>query len=68
MHVVRCESPQAFLGRAEAFLLADEACHNLLLGVPVILPGSATEGTRRVRGGADETHIPAIRAVHHPLV
>ncbi|HTD47121.1 MAG TPA: GNAT family N-acetyltransferase [bacterium] len=37
MHVVRCESPQAFLGRAEAFLLADEACHNLLLGVPAIL-------------------------------
>ena len=45
MHVVRCESPQAFLGRAEAFLLADVACHNLLLGVPVILPGTATEGT-----------------------
>ncbi|HEX9247505.1 MAG TPA: hypothetical protein VGA35_15200 [bacterium] len=45
MHVVRCESPQAFLGRAEGFLLADEACHNLLLGVPVILPGTATEGT-----------------------
>ena len=37
MHVVRCESPQAFLGRSEAFLLADEACHNLLLGVPAIL-------------------------------
>ena len=45
MHVVRCESPQAFLGRAEGFLLADEGCHNLLLGVPVILPGTATEGT-----------------------
>jgi predicted GNAT family acetyltransferase len=37
MNVVRCESPRAFLGRAEAFLLADEACHNLLLGVPARL-------------------------------
>lgn len=34
MNAIRCETPRDFLGRAEAFLLADEACHNLLLGVP----------------------------------
>jgi predicted GNAT family acetyltransferase len=37
VNVVRCESPRAFLERAEAFLLEDEACHNLLLGVPATL-------------------------------
>jgi uncharacterized protein len=35
--VIHCATPQAFLERAEAFLLADEACHNLLLGVPTTL-------------------------------
>jgi predicted GNAT family acetyltransferase len=38
--VVRCTTPQAFLERAGAFLLADEACHNLLLGVPATLAAS----------------------------
>ncbi len=37
MNVVRCETPQAFLERAQAFLLRDEACHNLLLGTPTTL-------------------------------
>jgi uncharacterized protein len=35
--VIRCGTPQAFLERAQAFLVADEACHNLLLGVPATL-------------------------------
>ena len=37
MNVVRCETPRAFLERAGVFLVADEACHNLLLGVPASL-------------------------------
>ncbi len=37
MNVVRCGTPQAFLERAQAFLLPDEACHNLLLGTPTTL-------------------------------
>jgi len=34
VHVIHCATPEAFLERARAFLLGDEACHNLLLGVP----------------------------------
>ena len=37
MNLVRCKTPQAFLERAQAFLLRDEACHNLLLGTPTTL-------------------------------
>ncbi len=37
MTLVRCGTPQAFLERAQAFLLRDEACHNLLLGTPTTL-------------------------------
>ena len=37
MNVVRCATPHAFLEHAGAFLVADEACHNLLLGVPATL-------------------------------
>jgi uncharacterized protein len=36
MQVIQCEGPQAFLERAGEFLLADEACHNLLLGIPAL--------------------------------
>ncbi|TMI76393.1 MAG: hypothetical protein E6H04_15030 [Bacillati bacterium ANGP1] len=39
MNVVRCATLHAFLERAGAFLLGDEACHNLLLGAPSA-PGS----------------------------
>jgi uncharacterized protein len=34
MKVVRYPGPRAFLDAVEPFLLADEACHNLLLGIP----------------------------------
>ncbi len=37
MRVIRCATPQEFLERAEPFLRADEACHNLLLGTPANL-------------------------------
>ncbi len=37
VEVLRCQTPDSFLAEAEAFLLADEACHNLLLGVPATL-------------------------------
>ena len=37
MNVVRYPSPRAFLDAVEPFLLADEACHNLLLGIPARL-------------------------------
>jgi uncharacterized protein len=37
VNVIHCATPQAFLERAQAFLVADEACHNLLLGVPATL-------------------------------
>jgi predicted GNAT family acetyltransferase len=43
--VVRYPSPRAFLDAAEAFLLADEPCHNLLLGIPArLLHSRAGEG------------------------
>ena len=37
MNVVRCATLHAFLERAGAFLLGDEACHNVLLGAPAAL-------------------------------
>ena len=37
MNVVRYGTPRAFLDAVEPFLLRDEACHNLLLGVPARL-------------------------------
>jgi uncharacterized protein len=37
MRIVRYESPGAFLEAVEPFLLRDEACHNLLLGIPARL-------------------------------
>lgn len=37
MNVVRYGTPQAFLDAVEPFLLRDEACHNLLLGIPARL-------------------------------
>ncbi|HLW47474.1 MAG TPA: GNAT family N-acetyltransferase [bacterium] len=37
MNSVRYRTPQAFLDAVEPFLLADEACHNLLLGIPARL-------------------------------
>lgn len=37
MKVCRCATPQAFLEQAGAFLRTDEACHNLLLGMPANL-------------------------------
>ena len=33
MEVVRLDDPAAFLAQAERFLLADEARHNLILGI-----------------------------------
>lgn len=47
MNVVRYATPRAFLDAVEPFLLRDEACHNLLLGVPARLiargPGAAAD-------------------------
>ena len=47
MNVVRYGTPQAFLDAVEPFLLRDEACHNLLLGIPARLiargPGAAAD-------------------------
>ena len=47
MNVVRYGTPQAYLEAAEPFLLRDEACHNLLLGIPARLaargPGAAAD-------------------------
>lgn len=37
MKLIRCGGPQEFLERANPLLLTDEACHNLLLGVPASL-------------------------------
>ena len=37
MNVVRYATPRAFLDAVEPFLLRDEACHNLLLGIPARL-------------------------------
>lgn len=37
MNVVRYATPRAFLDAVEPFLLHDEACHNLLLGIPARL-------------------------------
>lgn len=37
MNVVRYGTPRAFLDAVEPFLLRDEACHNLLLGIPARL-------------------------------
>ena len=37
MNVVRYPGPRAFLDAVERFLLHDEACHNLLLGIPARL-------------------------------
>lgn len=37
MGLIRCVGPQEFLDRAKPLLLTDEACHNLLLGVPANL-------------------------------
>lgn len=42
MDIVRCQTPSAFLEGAQAFLLRDEACHNLLLGVSATLMGRST--------------------------
>ena len=42
--VIRCETPRAFLGKAEAFLLTDEACHNPLLGEPATLIARNVQG------------------------
>jgi len=46
VHVVRCATPQTFLERARTFLAEQEACHNVLLGVPAALaasPGPQTD-------------------------
>lgn len=43
MNLIRCKTPQDFLERAQAFLVREEACHNLLLGTPTTL--IACEGT-----------------------
>jgi uncharacterized protein len=37
VNAVRYSSPRAFLDAVEDFLVADEACHNLLLGIPARL-------------------------------
>jgi uncharacterized protein len=37
VRLIRCAGPQEFLDRANPLLLTDEACHNLLLGVPANL-------------------------------
>jgi uncharacterized protein len=52
MNVVRYGTPQAFLEGVEPFLLRDEACHNLLLGIPARLIG-------RGSGAATDVYLAA---------
>ena len=46
MNVVRCATLHAFLERAGAFLLADEACHNLLLSAATALAARRSTGPK----------------------
>lgn len=48
MNVVRYGAPRAFLDAVEPFLLRNEACHNLLLGIPARLIAAASGAARDI--------------------
>jgi len=48
VNAVRYPSPRAFLDAVEDFLLADEACHNLLLGIPARLAAGGAAASQGV--------------------
>jgi len=52
MNVVRYGTPRAFLDAVEPFLLREEACHNLLLGIPARLIAGA-------QGAAENVYLAA---------
>lgn len=79
VRLIRCRGPQEFLERASPFLLTDEACHNLLLGVPAnlvaraVAPESppyfalAAEGDRVLAAAMMTPPFPlALSRVQHP--
>lgn len=72
MNVIRCDTPHDFLERAEAFLLADEACHNLLLGRPAASMAqktmTATSAYFAVVANADDVVVAAMMVPPHRLV
>jgi predicted GNAT family acetyltransferase len=67
MKVLRYPSPSAFLDAAEPFLLTDEACHNLLLGIParLVLHGGAATSVY-LAAAADRNGIAAAAMMTPP--
>jgi len=72
VRVVRCAGAHDFLDRARSFLLADEACHNLLLGVAAAVAargdGAAPEPYFAVAYAGGEIAAAGMMTRPHPLV
>ena len=72
MRLIRCVGPQEFLERARPLLVTDEACHNLLLGVPatLIARGAAPDPQQYFAVVVDHDRVLAAAMITppHPVV
>ncbi len=72
MRLIRCEGPREFLDRAKPLLLTDEACYNLLLGVPANLIARAVAPASPLYFGVvmddDRVLAATMMTPPHPLV
>ena len=72
VRLIRCGGPQEFLDRAKPLLMTDEACHNLLLGIPanLIARGGAPDSPLyfAVVLDGDRALAAAMMTPPHPLV
>jgi len=68
MNVVRYGTPRAFLDAVEPFLLRDEACHNLLLGIParLIARGAAAAADGYLAAALDRGEIAGAAMMTSP--